>query len=103
MPKPKSKNAELAEAVADKIAEQVKQLVLDNWADIQKTMDGNDDKEIKLSLATTLTHRPAEEGAVASKDSRIKTVLAFSLGKSSDSVDSPFPDAEQMELGEKGN
>jgi hypothetical protein len=94
----KTAAAELAEAVADKIAEQTRQLVIKNWPDIDKTMDADEGKEIKLSFSTTLTHRAAEEGTVASKDSRILTTLAFSLGKQSDKTESPFPDPEQMEL-----
>lgn len=99
--KVKSQSAELAEAVADKIAEQARQLTLNNWTDIQRTMDEDDDKEIKLSFSTVLTHREAEEGTVASKDSRILTTLSFSLGKQSDKAESPYPDPEQMELGEQ--
>ena len=64
-------------------------------------MDADEGKEIKLSFATTLTHPEAEEGTVASKDSRILTTLSFSLGKQSDKSESPFPDPSQMELGEK--
>lgn len=99
MPKPKSKSAELASAVAEKIADQVKQLVIDNWTDIDRTMNADEGKEIKISFATTMTHRAAEEGNVASKDSRILTTLAMSLGKLSDKTESPFPDPQQMELG----
>lgn len=95
-----TKSAELAAAVADKIADQTRQLVIDNWTDIDRTMNGSEDKEIKLSFGTVLTHREPEEGTVASKDSRIKTTLAFSLGKASDSVDSPYPEPDQMELGD---
>lgn len=101
MAKKTTKSAELATAVADKIADQIRQLAIDNWPDIEKTMDADEGKEIKLSFATTLTHRPAEEGNVASKDSRIVSVLNFSLGKQSDKTESPFPDPEQMELGDK--
>lgn len=99
--KPKTQAAELAEAVADKVAEQVRQLTIDNWKDIERTLDGSEGKEITISFSTKLTHRAAEEGNVASKDSRILTTLAMSLGKLSDKTESPFPDPEQMELGEK--
>lgn len=97
--KPSSPKNQIAQAVSDKIAEQHQLLTSRNWPEIEATMDGSEEKEVKLSFSTVVTNRPAEPGAVASKDSRIKTTLAFSLGKKSDSIDSPFPEADQMELG----
>lgn len=89
---------DLAQQVSDKIAQQHHELTNRNWAAIQTVMDNDEDHEIKLQFSTVVTNRPAEPGAVASKDSRIETVLAFSLGKQSDKVSSPFPLANQPEL-----
>lgn len=101
-PTTKTKSAELAQAVADKIADQIRSLVIDNWPDIDRTMTSDEGKEISLSFSSKLTHRAAEDGTVASKDSRILTTLAFSLGKLSDKTESPFPEPDQLELGGKG-
>lgn len=95
---PKNLKNQIAQAVAAKIAEQHEQLTARNWPEIEATMEADDDGEVKLSFSTTVTNRPAEPGSVASKDSRIKTTLAFSLGKKSDSIDSPFPEADQLDL-----
>jgi len=92
------KTDDLAQQVSDKIAQQHHELTNRNWAAIKEVMDNDEDHEIKLQFSTVVTNRPAEQGAVASKDSRIETVLAFSLGKQSDKVSSPFPLANQMEL-----
>lgn len=97
--KAKSQSAELAEAVADEIAKQHRELVIRTRPDIQRLLD--QDGEIKVTFGTVLTNRPAEEGTVASKDSRILTTVHFSLGKLSEKIESAFPDPEQMELGEK--
>lgn len=99
--KQKSETEDLATQVADKIAEQHRKLTLDNWEKIKEVMDADDDHEIKVSFATTLTNRPAEPGTVASKDSRIITVASFSLGKHSQKTESPFPDPHQMTLDEQ--
>lgn len=98
--KQQSASADLAEQVAEKIAEQHRKLTLDEWQTIKDTMDADEGNEIKLTFTTTLTNRPAEEGTVASKDSRIVSVVAFSLGKHTAKMESPFPDAAQMELGD---
>lgn len=97
--KPQTQAADLASAVADEIAKQHRDLTIRNWTEIQKVMDA--EKEIKLAFSTALTNRPAEEGTVASKDSRIITTISFSLGKHSDKIESVFPDPDQMELGDK--
>lgn len=89
---------ELAQQVADKIAEQHHELTNRNWSQIKVVMDNDEDHEVKLAFSTVVTNRPAEPGAVASKDSRIETTLAFSLGKASDKVSSPFPLANQPDL-----
>lgn len=96
--KQKSAFEELASQVADKIAEQHRKLTIDEWDTISQTMDADEDKEIKLTFTTTLTNRPAEPGQVASKDSRIVSVVAFSLGKHTAKTESPFPDPKQMDL-----
>lgn len=89
---------EIGEQVAEKIAEQHHDLVARNWTTIIETMEGDDDREVKITFSTVVTNREAEPGTVASKDSRIKTVLSMALGKLSDSVDSPYPIANQMDL-----
>ncbi len=100
-PKAGTKAADVATAVADEIAKQHRDLTIRNWPEIQKVMDA--EQEIKLAFSTALTNRPAEEGTVASKDSRIITTISFSLGKQTDKIESAFPDPDQMELGEKPN
>lgn len=94
----KNPENEIGEQVASKIAEQHHDLIARNWPDILQTMNADEDKEVKLSFSTVITNREAEPGTVASKDSRIKTTLSFSLGKQSDSMDSPFPLANQPDL-----
>lgn len=69
-----------------------------NWTTILETMEADDDREVKITFATVITNREAEPGTVASKDSRLKTVMSMPLGKLSDSVDSPFPLANQPDL-----
>lgn len=97
-PKPKNPDNEIGEQVAAKIAEQHHDLVARNWTTILETMESDDDREVKISFSTVVTNREAEPGTVASKDSRIKTTMAMPLGKLSDSIDSPFPLANQMDL-----
>lgn len=99
-PKTNTKAADIASAVADEIANQHRALTIRNWPEIQKVMDA-EGGEIKLAFSTTLTNRPAEEGTVAAKDSRVSTVISFSLGKMTDKIESGYPDPAQMELGEK--
>lgn len=94
------KTDELAQQVSDKIAEQHSELTNRNWADIKSVMDADESNEVKLSFSTVVTNRPAEPGTVASKDSRIVTTLSFSLGKQSDKIESPFPEANQLDLPE---
>lgn len=89
---------ELAQQVADEVARQHHELTNRNWAQIQDTMNGDEDGEVKLTFATTITNRRAEDGNQASKDSRIVTTMSFSLGKKSDKIESAFPDPAQMEL-----
>lgn len=92
---------ELGEQVAEKIAQQHRDLTLRNWPAIKNVMDNDEGGEAKVSFATVLTNRPAEDGAQASKDRRIVTTISFSLGKQTDKIESDFPVADQMELGEK--
>jgi hypothetical protein len=101
--KAKNPSNEIGEQVAAKIAEQHHELTTRNWPDILTTMDADEDSEVKLAFSTTITNRPAEPGTVASKDSRIVTTLSFSLGKKSDKIDSPFPDANQPDLPANGS
>lgn len=101
MPKPSTqtpKTDELAQQVSDKIADQHSELTNRNWAEINSVMEDDEDREIILSFKTTITNRPAEPGNVASRDSRIVTVLAYSKGRNSDKTESPFPDPTQPEL-----
>lgn len=89
---------EIGEQVASKIAEQHHDLMARNWPTILETMEGDDDREVKITFSTVVTNREAEPGTVASKDSRIKTTMSMPLGKLSDAIDSPFPLAHQPEL-----
>jgi hypothetical protein len=99
MPK-KADTAGLGTAVADEISRQHRDLALRNWPDIQRLLeDEENDGEIKLAFATTVTNRAAEEGTQSAKDSRIVTTLSFSLGKKSDKIESAFPDPNQLPLG----
>lgn len=98
--KTNTKASDIAAAVAAEISKQHRDLTIRTWPDIQRLLD--EDGEIKVSFSTTLTNRKAEEGTVAAKDSRIATVVTFSLGKLSEKIESGFPDPDQMELGEQG-
>lgn len=89
---------EIGEQVAAKIAEQHQELAQRNWLDIQRVMDEDEDSEVKLAFSTVITNRPAEPGTVASKDSRIVTTLAFSLGRQTDKCESPYPLNNQPDL-----
>lgn len=89
---------EIGELVAAKIGEQHQALSLEHWSEIKETMDRDDDHEVKVTFTTTLTNRPAEPGTVASKDSRILTTVAWSLGRKTAKMESPFPLAGQPEL-----
>lgn len=100
-PRKNTKAADIAAAVADEIAKQHRDLTIRNWSEIQKVMDA--EQEIKLAFSTVLTNRAAEEGTVASKDSRIISTVNYGLGKRSDKIESAFPDPDQMELGQKPN
>lgn len=94
----KSAATEIAQQVADKIAEQHQQLTARNWPEISATMERDENGEVKLAFATVLTNRPAEPGTVASKDSRIVTTISWSLGRKSDKIESEYPDPSQPEL-----
>lgn len=91
--------AGLGDTVAREISRQHSELMKRNWPEIQPLLEDDDSgNEVKLAFSTTLTNRPAQEGNEASKDSRIITTLAFSLGKKSDKIESAFPDPNQPEL-----
>lgn len=92
------KSDELAQAIAEKIADQHRTLAARNWPEIKSTMDSDETGEIVIQFKTTITDRPAEPGNVANKDSRIVTTMSFSLGKKSDKIESELPNPEQPEL-----
>lgn len=89
----------LGDSVANEVARQHRELMQRNWPEIQPLLEDDETgNEIKLAFSTTLTNRPATDGNVASKDSRIITTIAFSLGKQTDKIESAFPDPNQLEL-----
>lgn len=103
MSKLKAKNPknDRAAAIADKIAEQVRTLILRNWGIITPILNEEEggEGEIKLAFGTTISDRSATPGEEADKDNRIKTTLSFSA-KHSDKIEAAIPDPDQMELGE---
>lgn len=86
-----------AHVIAQKIGDQVQQLVERNWRDISEIIEGDESGTIKVGFSTVINDRAPEPGTHADKDSRIKTTLSFAV-KTSDSVESDIPDPAQTSL-----
>lgn len=96
MPKKEHSN-DKAEAIVEKIKEQLGLILLRNWPDIERIKD-KDGGEITIGAKITLVERKATPGEQADKDNRIKTTIAFAE-KHSDSAESEIPNPDQAELG----
>lgn len=86
-----------AHVIAQKIGDQVQQLVERNWRDISEIIEGDESGTIKVGFSTVINDRAPEPGAHADKDSRIATTMSFSV-KTSDKIESDIPDPMQPEL-----